>query len=61
MGKMKTLYTLLQEAEQALQEQDPLAYEHAKKVIEAVQAMTLASLARPRENRPAQDQTPPSL
>ena len=61
MGKMKDLYTLLRETEQALQEYDPLAFENAKRIIEAAQAMTLASLQRPRETRPRQDQTPPAL
>ena len=55
---MKELYTLLQETEQALREYDPLAFENAKKIVEAAQAMALASLTpRPRLIKPREDQT----
>jgi len=58
MGKIKELYTLLQETDQALQEYDPLAYENAKQIVEAAQAITLASLTpRPRLIRPKENHT----
>jgi hypothetical protein len=58
MGRMKELYTLLQETEQALREYDPLAFENAKQIVEAAQAMALASLTpRPRSIKPREDQT----
>ena len=58
MARMKELYTLLQETEQALQESDPLSFENAKRIVEAAQAMALASLTpRPRSIRPREDQT----
>ncbi len=58
MGRMKELYTLLQETEQALQEYEPLAFENAKHIIEAAQAIAFASLKpRPRSIQPREDQT----
>ena len=62
MARMKELYTLLQETEQALREYDPLAFENAKQIIEAAQAMALASLTpRSRSIRPQEDQTQKSI
>jgi hypothetical protein len=59
---MKELYTLLQETEQALRESDSLAFENAKQIVEAAQAIALASLTpRPRSIRPREDQTQISL
>jgi len=58
MGQMKRLYEVLQEAEQVLQETDPLAFENAKRIIEGARQIALASLsARPRTIRPTEDQT----
>jgi hypothetical protein len=55
---MKELYTLLQETEQALRESDPRTFEHARQIVEAAQAMALASLTpRPRSIQPREDQT----
>jgi len=58
MGRMKELYTAIQEAGEALQEYDPVAFENAKQIIEAAQATALASMSpRPPSIKPREDQT----
>ncbi len=58
MGNMKRLQEALQETEHALREYDPLAFENAKKIVAAAQAIALASLTRrPRTIKPREDQT----
>ena len=42
MGNMKRLYTAMQELGQALQEQDPVTFENAPRVIGEVQDMVLS-------------------
>jgi len=57
MGAMKRLFSSLQEAEQAMQEYDPLAFENAEKIIEAAQEIALkACTPRPRSIKPREDQ-----
>jgi hypothetical protein len=62
MGKMKELYTLLHETEEALREYDPLAFDNAKQIIEAAQAIALTAMTpHLRSIKPREDQTPISF
>ncbi len=54
MGNMKRLHEALQETEQALRDYDPLSFENVKKIVEAAQAIALASLP-PRTVTPTED------
>jgi hypothetical protein len=42
MGKMKELYTALQETERLLREYDPVAFEAGRRLVESAQAIVLA-------------------
>lgn len=62
MGKMKELYTLLQETEEALREYDPLAFDYAKQIIDAAQAIARTAMTpHLRSIKPREDQTSASL
>ena len=43
MGKMKEIYTILQEAQHLLQDVDPVAFEDAQRIVGEAQEIVLAS------------------
>jgi hypothetical protein len=47
MGRMKELFTTLQEAGRVIQESDPLAFENARQIIENAKAIAYGPTALP--------------
>lgn len=57
MGHMKTLYGMLQEAEQAMAENDPHSLDYARRIIGGAQAIAWQAMNRRLNTTPREDQT----
>jgi len=62
MGKMKELYTAMQEIGRLLRESDPVTFDAVERLVEDAKAIALSSMAsRPRGITPREDQLPMRL